>query len=94
MCVIHLTSGTVRDSYRFPLFFQCVGVDKKVTGISVSNITTNGASISWSQHMDGYGGGHYLEIIPVSGGGTVRMTVTARGDSGRSYKTMVAINVD
>lgn len=71
-----------------------MGADKKVTGISVSNVSTNSASISWSQHANGYGGGHYLEIIPIRGGGTVRMDVTARGDSGKSYKTRVEVIVD
>ena len=92
--VIHLTREAVIDRYRFPLFFQCVGPDRMVKSISVSNVSSNGASIMWSQHVDAYGGGLFLEIIPTRGGGSVRMTVTARGDSGRSYKTMVEIIVD
>ena len=92
--VIHLTREAVIDRYRYRLFFQCVGQDRMVKGISVSNMTSNGANITWSQHVDPYGGGLFLEIIPTRGPGSVRMVVTARGDSGRSYKTMVEVFVD
>ncbi|MDO4218659.1 MAG: hypothetical protein Q4C78_01560 [Synergistaceae bacterium] len=91
---IHFSRNDVSNRVRYPLYFNCVGADRKVTNIAVSNVSTNSASISWSQHTDNHGGSRYLEIIPTKGGGTVSLTVTARGDSGRSYKTMVEIIVD
>ncbi len=91
---IHFSRNDVSNRVRYPLYFNCVGADRKVTDIAVSNVSTNSANISWSQHTDNHGGNRYLEIIPTKGGGTVSFTVTARGDSGRSYKTMVEIIVD
>ena len=92
--VIHFTRAAVRDRYRFPLYFQCTEPDREVKGISVSGINGNGASISHSVHHGTNGMGKYLELIPVGGPGTVSMTVTATGDSGRSYKTMMEIIVE
>ena len=92
--VIHFTRAAVRDRYRFPLYFQCTGADREVKNISVTGVTTNRATVLHSVHHGINGMGKYLELIPVGGPGTVRMTVTATGDSGRSYKTMMEIFVE
>ncbi len=91
---IHFSRNDVSSRVRYPLYFNCVGADRKVTDIAVCNVSTNSANISWSQHTDNHGGNRYLEIIPTKGGGTVSLIVTARGDSGSVYKNVVNIVID
>ena len=92
--VVRFPRGSVARRERYNLYFNCTGADREVKNISVTGVTTDRATVSHSVHQGTNGMGKYLELIPMGGPGTVRMTVTATGDSGRSNRTMIEIIVE